>query len=189
MGKAQSIFPFYEKRGGEYLLSASFSDVAKCFIVCAQFSSIILNCCLVLQQDIMRAALNDGSGGNKGDFCFLLQFRNGDRSYIAHGRAHFAKRCLHIAPQASSIRNIGIHALFEGKARAFLDCVTTDDALAQCTGEERGLIMDAVMDKIEKYLSYRAPVEMETAAVVFSNVYGMLGKTSQAEAILQKSRR
>ena len=72
MGKAQSIFPFYEKRGGEYLLSASFSDVAKCFIVCAQFSSIILNCCLVLQQDIMRAALNDGSGGNKGDFCFLL---------------------------------------------------------------------------------------------------------------------
>ena len=77
----------------------------------------------------------------------------------------------------------------EGKARAFLDCVTTDDALAQCTGEERGLIMDAVMDKIEKYLSYRAPVEMETAAVVFSNVYGTLGKTSQAEAILQKSRR
>ena len=62
----------------------------------------------------------------------------------------------------------------EGKARAFLDCVTTDDALAQCTGEERGLIMDAVMDKIEKYLSYRAPVEMETAAVVFSNVYGTL---------------
>ena len=62
----------------------------------------------------------------------------------------------------------------EGKARAFLDCVTTDDALAQCTGEERGLIMDAVMAKIEKYLSYRAPVEMETAAVVFSNVYGML---------------
>ena len=124
MGKAQSIFPFYEKRGGEYLLSASFSDVAKCFIVCAQFSSIILNCCLVLQQDIMRAALNDGSGGNKGDFCFLLQFRNGDRSYIAHGRAHFAKRRLHIAPQASSIRNIGIHALFEGKARAFA-CVIT----------------------------------------------------------------
>ena len=77
----------------------------------------------------------------------------------------------------------------EGKARAFLDCVTTDDALAQCTGEERGLIMDAVMDKIEKYLSYRAPVEMETAAVVFSNVYGMLGKTSQADVILQKSRR
>ena len=77
----------------------------------------------------------------------------------------------------------------EGKARAFLDCVTTDDALAQCTGEERGLIMDAVMDKIEKYLSYRAPVEMETAAVVFSNVYGTLGKTSQAETILQKSRR
>ena len=77
----------------------------------------------------------------------------------------------------------------EGKARAFLDCVTTDDALAQCTGEERGLIMDAVMDKIEKYLSYRAPVEMETAAVVFSNVYGTLGKTSQADAILQKSRR
>lgn len=77
----------------------------------------------------------------------------------------------------------------EGKARAFLDCVTTDDALAQCTGEERGLIMEAVMDKIEKYLSYRAPVEMETAAVVFSNVYGTLGKTSQADAILQKSRR
>jgi len=45
------------------------------------------------------------------------------------------------------------------------------------------------MDKIEKYLSYRAPVEMETAAVVFSNVYGTLGKTSQAETILQKSRR
>lgn len=74
------------------------------------------------------------------------------------------------------------------KARAFLECVTTDDALGQCDEQERSRLMEAVMAQIEKYLSYRAPEQMKTGAVVFSNVYGMLGKTRQAEELLKKIR-
>ncbi len=72
-------------------------------------------------------------------------------------------------------------------ARAFLDCITTDDALKQCQEKERSRLMEEVMLQIEKYLSFRAE-QMEVGAIVFSNVYGMLGKTRQAEEILKKVR-
>nr|WP_296266330.1 cobalt-precorrin-5B (C(1))-methyltransferase CbiD [uncultured Merdimonas sp.] len=74
------------------------------------------------------------------------------------------------------------------KARAFLDCLTTDDALEQCDGQERGRLMDVVMTQIEKYLQCRAPEQLQVGAIVFSNVYGMLGKTRQAESLLKKVR-
>lgn len=73
------------------------------------------------------------------------------------------------------------------KAREFLNCVTTDDALGQCDGEERGRLMGTAMAQIEKYIRYRAPKQMKTGAIVFSNVYGMLGKTGQAEELIKKT--
>lgn len=72
------------------------------------------------------------------------------------------------------------------KARLFLDCVTTDDALAGCTAEERDRIMEQVMRQMERYLEYRAEEGLQVGAIAFSNVYGVLGKTSRAEPLLQE---
>lgn len=71
------------------------------------------------------------------------------------------------------------------KACEFLDCVTTDDALEKCSEEERIRIMEQIMSQIEKYLNYRAGGQMQIGAIVFSNVYGVLGRTTQAEDIMK----
>ena len=75
------------------------------------------------------------------------------------------------------------------KACKFLDCVTTDDALEQCTQKEREFLISQVMKQIEKHLKYRAGEQMEVAAVVFSNVYGILGKTENAAELLDRYRK
>lgn len=71
------------------------------------------------------------------------------------------------------------------KIRKMLDCVTTDDALAYCTQDERKHLMTEIMKKMEKYLTLRAGEEMRIAAVTFSKVYGILGKTSLADEIMK----
>ena len=66
-----------------------------------------------------------------------------------------------------------------------LECVTTDDALAKCSEEERALVMQKVMEKIESSMRHRASEELRVSSMVFSNVYGILGKTSKAEEMMQ----
>ena len=75
------------------------------------------------------------------------------------------------------------------KASSLLDCVTTDDALEKCTENERMLVMQQVMEKIEEYMNYRTGGKLMTGAVTFSNVYGILGKTNQAEALIYNFRK
>lgn len=66
-----------------------------------------------------------------------------------------------------------------------LECVTTDDALAKCSEEERILVMQKVMEKIESSMEHRASEELKVSSMVFSNVYGILGKTSGADQMLK----
>lgn len=75
------------------------------------------------------------------------------------------------------------------KASSLLDCVTTDDALEKCTENERMLVMQQVMEKIEEYMNYHTGGKLMTGAVTFSNVYGILGKTNQAEALIYHFRK
>lgn len=75
------------------------------------------------------------------------------------------------------------------RACELLECVTTDDALEKCTEEERHRIMCQVMKQMEKYLRYRASGQIQVGAIVFSNVYGILGKTEQAENLLKEYER
>ena len=82
-----------------------------------------------------------------------------------------------------------LRAGIEGeKAAEFLDCVTTDDALEKCSVEERIRIMEQIMMRMEEYLNYRGKGEIQVGAVTFSNVYGILGKTEQAEELIEKFR-
>lgn len=73
--------------------------------------------------------------------------------------------------------------LGEEAACKILKCVTTDDALGVCKEAERKRWMQALMEKIEEYLQIRGEGEIRLGAVVFSNVYGILGETSSVDEI------
>ncbi|GFI36232.1 cobalt-precorrin-5B C(1)-methyltransferase [Lachnospiraceae bacterium] len=74
------------------------------------------------------------------------------------------------------------------RARMLLECSTTDDAFGICTEEERVQIMGQVMKQAEKYLSYRVQGRMAAEILMFSNVYGILGKSSGADAFMDRYR-
>ena len=86
------------------------------------------------------------------------------------------------------LASAALRAGLSGKqSRRLLEAMTTDDALAMISDGERRMVMEQVMGQIQRYLEYRAGEEMETGAVVFSNVYGILGKTDLADVLLRKS--
>lgn len=69
--------------------------------------------------------------------------------------------------------------------QAIYDAVTTDEAVRILMQE--GLLADVMAftcRKIEYYLEQRVRGEVTTGAVIFSNVYGVLGYTSRAEELL-----
>lgn len=71
-------------------------------------------------------------------------------------------------------------------ARTILDTVTTEEALGIL--KESGLLettMHGILDKIEYYLNKRACGRMKTGAVIFSNKYGYLGETQDAEEVMK----
>ena len=70
------------------------------------------------------------------------------------------------------------------RARAVLDCVTTDDALALLSEEEREATIGQIMRSIEKYMEYRMVDQMPVGAILYSNVYGILGKTSKVDTLM-----
>ena len=70
-----------------------------------------------------------------------------------------------------------------------MGCISTDDALDVIN--EENLIDDVsklLVEKIEFYMNHRTGGSIRTAAVVFSSVYGLLGKTSLADAMLDEIR-
>lgn len=70
-----------------------------------------------------------------------------------------------------------------------MDCISTDDALEVIDSE--GLIpkvSSILMDKIEYHMNHRTGGAIRTSAVMFSSVYGLLGKTSLADEMLDEIR-
>lgn len=72
------------------------------------------------------------------------------------------------------------------KALKLLECVTTDEALSVCSEKEREILMRQVMKKIQEHLDRRGGEQMETGAVVFSKEYGILGKTENADYMIDQ---
>ncbi len=70
------------------------------------------------------------------------------------------------------------------KARKFLSCMTTDEALEKCSAKERLRIMGQIMESLDKHLIYRAGGELLIGAVVYSNIYGILGRTENVERFI-----
>lgn len=71
------------------------------------------------------------------------------------------------------------------QVRSLLQCVACDDALgilekAHC----REAALKSLTTQIESHLAHRAGEDLEVGAILFSKVYGILGKTSKADQLL-----
>jgi cobalt-precorrin-5B (C1)-methyltransferase len=84
---------------------------------------------------------------------------------------------------------LALDAVFSGAApataRAIYDSITTDEAVRIL---QKNSLLEPVMaqicDKIDYYMKQRAGDTIRTGAIIFSNTYGVLGYTGQAQALL-----
>lgn len=68
---------------------------------------------LLLQDNIVSTALDDGSGGYHGDLRFLLQLRDRDGSAAAHRGDDLTQRLVQVVLHLTSVRNVAVDALLE----------------------------------------------------------------------------
>ena len=74
--------------------------------------------------------------------------------------------------------------------RAVMGCISTDDALEVLDRE--GLIpsvSERLIDRVAFYMNHRTRGTIRTAAVMFSSVYGLLGKTENADTLIDDIRK
>lgn len=72
-------------------------------------------------------------------------------------------------------------------AQEMLECVACDDALRIL--QEEGIYektLNRLTERVNKLLTIRVGGELETGAVLFSKVYGLLGKTENTEKLIKK---
>lgn len=84
---------------------------------------------------------------------------------------------------------IAANAAMCGASKALLakmeDCITTEEMLKYLDDEKLvEPVMNRIMERIERYVSMRAGDSLRTGVYMFSEKYGLLGKTSHAEEIL-----
>lgn len=100
-------------------------------------------------------------------------------THSSYGDARMEILCAHAVRAGASA----------GLARRILDCVSSDAALELL--QEAGLLdrtMASVTETAGRHLRRRAGDGMAAEAVVYSQPYGILGKTSGAERLLEKIR-
>ena len=85
------------------------------------------------------------------------------------------------------------HAAMAGADRALvcriMDCINTTEAIGLLI--ENGLleaVMQTVMKKVAFYLDHRCGGAVRAEAILFSSVHGILGKTGEADLLLEKIR-
>ena len=70
-----------------------------------------------------------------------------------------------------------------------MECISTDDALEVLDAERLiPKVCEVMMPKIEYHMNHRTGGAIRTSAVMFSSVYGLLGKTSLADGMLDEVR-
>ena len=76
-----------------------------------------------------------------------------------------------------------------GCVQKLLECITTTEALDLL--KQKGLlsqVMERVMQRVAFYLKNRAGENLQVEAILFSTEEGILGKTDQAEQLLEKTK-
>lgn len=85
---------------------------------------------------------------------------------------------------------MALQAMFHGASvevgQEIYKCLTTDEVTKILQREHLfEPVINAVTDKIDFYMQHRVHGKIKTAALMFSNVYGILGKTKQADELIQ----
>lgn len=83
-----------------------------------------------------------------------------------------------------------LQAMFHGASvevgKKIYGCLTTDEVTKILKREQLfEPVMEQVTQKIDFYMQHRVHGKIKTAAFMFSNVYGILGKTEHADALIQ----
>lgn len=85
---------------------------------------------------------------------------------------------------------MALQAMFHGASvevgKEIYKCLTTDEVTKVLKRE--GLfevVMQEVVDKIDYYMQHRVHGKIKTGALMFSNVYGVLGRTEHAEELIK----
>lgn len=83
-----------------------------------------------------------------------------------------------------------LEAMFHGASievgREIYHCLTTDEVTKILKREQIfEPVMDKVTERIDFYMQHRVHGKIKTAAFMFSNVYGILGKTKAADELIQ----
>lgn len=86
--------------------------------------------------------------------------------------------------------NLALQAMFHGASvevgKEIYNCLTTDEVIKVLQREN---LFDAVIPEITKkidfYMQHRVHGKIKTAALMFSNVYGVLGKTEHADELIK----
>ena len=74
--------------------------------------------------------------------------------------------------------------------RKIMKCISTDDALEVIEGEGfLKKVSEILVEKVEFYMNHRTGGAIRTGAVMFSSVYGLLGKTESADELIECIRR
>ena len=72
--------------------------------------------------------------------------------------------------------------------RGILGCISTDDALSLLSDPEvKDRTCRLLMEKIQFYMNHRTAGKIRTGAVMFSSVYGLLGKTDLADELIEEA--
>ncbi len=84
---------------------------------------------------------------------------------------------------------LALNAMFLGAdpsiGREIADALTTDEAI-KVLNREKLLepVMNKIMERIDYYMQHRVHNKLKTGAVMFSNVYGVLGLTKDAQQLI-----
>lgn len=87
-----------------------------------------------------------------------------------------------------------LEAMFHGASvevgKEIYSCLTTDEVTKVLKRENIfEPVIDKVTDKIDFYMQHRVHGKIKTAALMFSNVYGILGKTKYADELVELHKR
>ena len=99
---------------------------------------------------------------------------------IMNTHSHIADGRMEVFVSHAALCGVPVSVLKE-----MMDCISTDQVVGIL--EKQGYLentMQSIMKKIEYHLRQRCLEQVPIAAVVFSQKYGIIGETSQAEKIL-----
>lgn len=148
----------------------------------------------VLHLDLSQAVVCSNFIGKAIDYGVELQFESillighmGKLVKLAAGIMH-----THSKVADGRMEVLTAHAALQGATgrllQELMDCISTDEAV-KCLKASGFLepTMESVMEKVEFHLEHRCGGALKIAAILFSNVHGIVGQTQYAEALLQKA--